>query len=93
MKIPALLAFLATASPVFAADQVKLPDPVTITVSRQTLQTIGQGLAELPLKTAAPIMNDLQTQLVAIDKAAQEAAEPKPEAAPPSAPEPAKPRK
>jgi hypothetical protein len=53
-------------------------DPVTLKVTRQQLNVIGQGLQELPAKLANPVLNDLQAQLEAADKAAREAAEPKP---------------
>lgn len=45
-------------------------DPVKLTVSRAMLLAIGQALQELPAKTANPILNDLQAQLNAADKAA-----------------------
>lgn len=57
-------------------------DPVTMTLSRATLQLIGQGVMELPYKTAAPVLNDLQSQINAIDRAA---AERKPEKSPEAA--------
>jgi hypothetical protein len=86
---------LAIAASIFATAaiaQTSAPDPVTIKVSRQALQVIGQGLAELPLKTAAPILNDLQAQLNAADKAAQDAAE-KPQGAAPGVPTTSPPQK
>lgn len=87
------IAFAFATTFAFAAEAVKLPDPVTITLSRQALQIVGQGLGELPLKTAAPILNDLQNQLNAADKAAQDAADKKPEGAAHSTPGAAPPRK
>jgi hypothetical protein len=55
------------------------PDPLTIKVTRERLQQIGQGVMKLPYETAAPILLDLQAQLNALDEAARKAAEPKPE--------------
>lgn len=49
-------------------------DPVRLTVSRQNLLIIGQALQELPAKVANPILNDLQAQLTAADKAFAEVA-------------------
>ena len=62
-------------------------DPVTLKVTRQQLNVIGQGLQELPAKLANPVLNMLQAQLAEADKAAAEAAakkaaEPKPEEKP-----------
>jgi hypothetical protein len=66
-------------------------DKIKIDVTRAELQIIGQGLMELPYKTVAPVLNDLQAQLNAADAAVKAAAEPKPEAKPADAPaEPAK---
>lgn len=68
-------------------------DKVTIVVTRAELQVIGNGLAELPYKTAAVVMNDLQLQLNAADqaiaKAAADAAKPKAAEPAPSSSEPA----
>jgi hypothetical protein len=51
-------------------------DKVKLEVSRASLQIIGQALMEIPYKTAAPVLNDLQQQLNAADAAtAKEAAE------------------
>lgn len=49
-------------------------DKVKIEVTRAELQIIGQGLMELPYKTAATVMNDLQMQLNTADDAAKAAA-------------------
>jgi hypothetical protein len=62
-----------------------VPDPVTLTVTRATLQTIGAGVMKLPYETAAPVLNDLQAQLNAQDKAAADKAK-----TPEPAPDPAK---
>jgi len=59
------------ASPAFAQAPT---DKVPLSVTRAELQVIGQGLMELPYKTSAPIMNDLQAQLNAADQAAAKAA-------------------
>lgn len=63
-----------------------LADPVTIKISRADLMIIGQGLQELPAKTANPVLNALQVQLAEADRqaaeAAKKAAEPKPEEKP-----------
>ena len=48
-------------------------DHVKIDVTRAELQIIGQGLMELPYKTAVPLLNTLQSQLLAADKAAADA--------------------
>lgn len=45
-------------------------DPVRLTVPRATLQLIGQGVMKLPYEVAAPILNEIQTQLTAQDRAA-----------------------
>lgn len=77
--VTAGLFLLAAAFPTWAADAAP-PDPIKLTVSRQTLQLIGQGVMELPYKIAAPILNDMQAQLNAQDQAAKpKAAEPPPE--------------
>jgi hypothetical protein len=52
-------------------------DKVKIEVTRANLQLIGQGLMELPFKTVAPVLNDLQAQLNAQDEAAAKAAKAK----------------
>jgi hypothetical protein len=49
-------------------------DKVKFEVSRAELQMIGQGLMELPYKTAAPVLNGLQAQLNAADAAAAKVA-------------------
>lgn len=71
---------LLLASPAFAQAPT---DRVPLTVTRAELQIIGQGLMELPYKTSASVMNDLQAQLNAADaaaaKAATDAAKPKAE--------------
>jgi hypothetical protein len=43
-------------------------------VTRAEPQILGQGLMELPYKTSAPVLNDLQAQLTAADQAAAKAA-------------------
>ncbi|MCC8963761.1 hypothetical protein H8A95_15935 [Bradyrhizobium sp. Pear76] len=68
----ALLCLLSTAAfAQTASDRIKLD------VSRAELGVIGQGLMELPYKTSAALMNNLQHQLDATDKAAKDAAEAK----------------
>lgn len=67
--VPLVALYTATA---FAQQQPSPPgvaDPVKLTISRQTLLAIGQALQELPAKIANPILNDLQAQLAAADKA------------------------
>src|SRR5580692_1290344 len=49
-------------------------DRVKLDVTRAELQLIGQGLMELPYKSVAPVLNDLQAQLNAADQAAAKAA-------------------
>jgi hypothetical protein len=61
-------------------------DKIKIEVTRAELQIIGQGLMELPYKSVAPVLNDLQAQLNAADAAVKAAADPKPEAKPADAP-------
>lgn len=68
----ASLALLGAAMPAFC--QSAPTDKVSLTVTRAELQIIGQGLMELPYKTSAPVMNDLQAQLNAADQAAAKAA-------------------
>lgn len=63
---------LIAAAPAFA--QSAPSDKVTLIVTRSELQIVGQGLMELPYKTSAPVMNDLQAQLNAADQAAAKAA-------------------
>jgi hypothetical protein len=65
-------ALLLLSSSVFA--QSAPSDKITLTITRAELQVIGNGLAELPYKTAAQVMNDLQAQLTAADQAAAKAA-------------------
>lgn len=67
----ASLALLATA-PAFS--QSAPNDKVTLVVTRAELQIIGNGLMELPYKTSAAVMGDLQAQLNAADQAAAKAA-------------------
>jgi len=59
------------ASPAFAQAPT---DKVPLSVTRAELQVIGQGLMELPYKTVAPVLNDLQAQLNAADQAVAKAA-------------------
>lgn len=68
---------------------VAIQDPLTLVLPRQVVGTIGQGLMKLPYETAAPILNDLQTQLNKADQAATEDAK-KIEAEKAAAKEPAK---
>jgi hypothetical protein len=62
-------ALAQSSAPPASAEKMKLE------VTRAELQLIGQGLMELPYKASAPVMNNLQTQLFAIDQAAAKAAE------------------
>jgi hypothetical protein len=66
----AVVSLVALASP---ASAQALTDKVKLEVTRADLQVIGQGLVELPYKTSAPVLNNLQAQLVATDKAAADA--------------------
>ena len=59
-------ASLALASPAFAQAAGKMK----LEVTRAELQIIGQGLMELPYKTSAAVLNDLQAQLAEADRAA-----------------------
>lgn len=73
-----LAAVLLLASPVRAEEAAPAPvpppvaDPVTLTLPRATLIAIGQGVMKLPYDVAAPILNTLNGQLVAADRAAAE---------------------
>lgn len=60
------------ATPVFA--QTAPTDKIKLEVTRAELQIIGQGLMELPYKSVAPVLNDLQAQLNAADQAVAKAA-------------------
>lgn len=40
----------------------------TLTLTLQQIQVIGAGLGELPLKIAAPVMNEVQKQITAADE-------------------------
>jgi hypothetical protein len=64
----ALACLLGSAMPAFCQSPAPT-DKVKIEVTRAELQVIGQGLMELPYKTAAGVMNDLQAQLNAVDQA------------------------
>lgn len=66
------LLLLVSALPAFA--QSSPTDRVSLSVTRAELQIIGQGLMELPYKTVAQVMNNLQAQLNAADDAAKKAA-------------------
>lgn len=67
--------YLALAFLLSTAAHAQAPtDKVAITVTRAELQVIGQGLMELPYKTVAPVMNNLQAQLNAADQVAAKAA-------------------
>jgi hypothetical protein len=75
--------YIALAALISTAAFAQTPtDKVAISVTRAELQIIGQGLMELPYKTVAPVLNDLQAQLNAADqvaaKAAADAAKPAP---------------
>lgn len=78
----ASLALLGAAMPAYC--QSAPTDKVSLTVTRAELQLIGQGLMELPYKTVAPVLNDLQAQLNAADQAAKAAADAKMKADPPA---------
>lgn len=86
----ALACLIGSAMPAYCQAPVG-NDKIKIEIPRAELQIIGQALMELPYKTAAPVLNDLQAQLNAADAAiaaeAKAKAEPKP-AEP--APEPTK---
>lgn len=87
-----LVAILLLTAVVAAAQQQPSPpaiaDPVKLTISRQTLLAIGQALQELPAKIANPILNDLQAQLAAADKAVADEAAKKAEEAKKAEPAP-----
>lgn len=78
----AMLANLTVAAAIAVAQEkpadkppvVAIQDPLQMTISRSALQSIAQGLMKLPYETAAPILNDLQTQLNKADQAATEEA-------------------
>lgn len=66
-----LAVFMLVPKPARADDA---PPKIKIEVTRAELVLIGQGVMKLPYETAAPVLNNLQAQLNAIDKAAAEAA-------------------
>jgi hypothetical protein len=69
----ALAALALASSSAFAGPAPALPsDTVTIVVTRAELQSIAQGVMKLPYEAAAPILNSLQAQLNAADKAKAE---------------------
>lgn len=65
----ALLAVLAMTSLSLAADgppaaaAPQQSPQVTLKLSLETLNVIAKGLAELPLKEAAPVLNDINAQV------------------------------
>lgn len=61
---------LILASPALAQSPT---DRVPLSITRAELQIIGQGLMELPYKTSAQVISDLQAQLNAVDQAAAKA--------------------
>lgn len=71
-KLLLVTALLSSTS--FAFAQAAPTDKIAVTVTRAELQLIGQGLMELQYKNAAPVMNDLQAQVDANDKAVAKAA-------------------
>lgn len=83
----ASLAFLGAAMPAYCQSTPLAPDSkLKIEVTRAELQLIGQGLMELPYKTVAPVLNDLQAQLNAADQVAADAAKTKAEEKPAKTP-------
>lgn len=82
----ALASFALIGSAMPAYCQTLPTDKVKIEITRAELQLIGQGLMELPYKTVAPVLNDLQAQLNAADQAAAKAAAEKPADKPAEAP-------
>ena len=73
----ALTCLIGFAMPAYC-QSVSAGDKVKLEVTRAELQIIGQGLMELPYKSVAPVLNDLQAQLNAADAAAKPKAEEKP---------------
>jgi len=65
-----VVAFAQEAAPPPIAQQAEI---IPLKVSRQQLMLIGQGLQELPAKLANPLLNELQAQLNAVDKAVADA--------------------
>ena len=65
----ALACLVGSAMPAFCQTPIS-NDKIKLEIPRAQLQIIGQGLMELPYKTAAPILSDLQAQLNAFDQAA-----------------------
>lgn len=62
------------------------PEKIHIDVTRAELQLIGQGLMELPYKSSAPVMSNLQAQINAIDAKAAADTKAKAEEKPADAP-------
>lgn len=69
----AIACLIGSAMPAFC--QTASTDKIKIEITRAELQVIGQALMELPYKTSAPVMVDLQAQLNAADAAAKAAAD------------------
>jgi hypothetical protein len=68
---PAIAQTPSTPAPSTPSAEIKFPDPIKLTVSRATLQLIGQGVMKLPYEAAAPVLTDLQRQLNDQDAAAR----------------------
>lgn len=85
------LALIGAAMPAYC--QSAPNDKVTLIVTRAELQIIGNGLMELPYKTSAAVMGDLQAQLNAADQAAAKAAADAAKPKEPAAETPAEPAK
>jgi hypothetical protein len=73
LVVAVMLTLIGSAMPAYC-QTAPVSDKITLTITRAELQVIGNGLAELPYKTAAQVMNDLQMQLTAADQAAAKAA-------------------
>jgi hypothetical protein len=67
-----IIAGLLLSTSAFAqASQTPAPQPTvnfTITVTAQELDTIGNGLGNMPFKDAAPLINKLREQVIAQTK-------------------------
>jgi len=77
----AIACLIGSAMPAYCQTPVA-DDIVKLEVPRSQLQIIGQGLMELPYKTSAPVLSNLQGQLNVFDQAAAAAAKAKADAKP-----------
>lgn len=56
------------------AQQAVRADPLTLKLSRDQVQLLGNAVMELPMKSAAPLLAEIERQVQEQDRAATEAA-------------------